>query len=103
MEDNRMVSGCNTSGLQTVTKLIVAGSRTRLASIRVSGTGATAGNITVYDSGTETTTNKKELAKMYVGGAASAHNYEFDMHGALALEGIYVVVSGAINYSIEYY
>jgi len=98
-----MVSGCNTSGLQTVTKLIVAGSRTRLASIRVSGTGATAGNITVYDSGTETTTNKKELAKMYVGGAASAHNYEFDMHGALALEGIYVVVSGAINYSIEYY
>ena len=98
-----MVSGCNTSGLQTVTKLIVAGSRTRLASIRVSGTGSTAGNITVYDSGTETTTNKKELAKMYVGGAASAHNYEFDMHGALALEGIYVVVSGAINYSIEYY
>ena len=98
-----MVSGCNTSGLQTGTKLIVAGSRTRLASIRVSGTGATAGNITVYDSGTETTTNKKELAKMYVGGAASAHNYEFDMHGALALEGIYVVVSGAINYSIEYY
>ena len=98
-----MVDGCNTSGVQTTTKLIVSGSRTRLASIRVSGTGATAGNITVYDSGTETTTNKKELAKMYVGGAASAHNYEFDMHGALALEGIYVVVSGAINYSIEYY
>ena len=98
-----MVSGCNTSGVQTTTKLIVAGSRTRLASIRVSETGSTAGSISVYDSATETTSGKKLLAKMYVGGTASAHNYEFDMHGALALEGIYVVVSGTINYSIEYY
>ena len=98
-----MVDGCNTSGVQTTTKLIVSGSRTRLASIRVTQTGATAGDISVYDSGTATTSAKKLLAKMYVGGTATAHNYEFDMHGALALEGIYVVVSGTINYSVEYY
>lgn len=98
-----MVGGCNTSGVQTATKVIVNGSRTRLQSVRVSATGNTAGSISVYDSGTATTSSKKLLVKMFVGAEATAHNYEFDMHGAIALEGIYVVVTGTVNYSIEYF
>lgn len=102
MEDNGMVDGCNTSGVLEDDKLIVSGSRTRLCSVRVSGTGDSAGSITIYDSPTASTSDRI-LAKMYVGGSATAHNYEFDMHGAIALQGIYVVVTGTINYSVEYY
>lgn len=105
-----MVDGCNTSGVLTATKVVVSGSRVRLASVRVTGHGATSGTIEVYDSGTNTTVGKKKLVKMFVGGPAgneadakNSHNYEFDMHGAIALEGIYVVVTGTINYSIEYF
>ena len=96
------MGGCNTSGILTANKVVYSG-RTRIASVRVMSTGNTAGSIKVYDSGTATTSSKKEITRMFVGGAADSHNHEFDMHGTIAAEGLYVVVTGTIAYSIEFF
>ena len=96
------MGGCNTSGILTATSVVYTG-RTRIASVRVATTGNTAGSINVYDSGTATNSGKKEITRMFVGGATDSHNHEFDMHGTIAAEGIYVIVTGTIAYSIEFY
>ena len=97
-----MVSGCNTTGVLNATKLCYVG-KARIASIKVFGTGSTAGSITVYDSSSATTSGKKVVTKMYVGASTAPHNYDFDFHGAIVAEGIYVVESGPIEYSIEFF
>ena len=96
------MGGCNSSGILTATKVVNNG-RCRIASVRVATTGNTAGSISVYDSATATTSGKKEITRMYVGASADVHNHEFDMHGTIAAEGVYVVVTGTIAYSIEFY
>jgi len=97
-----MVSGCNTTGVLNATKLVYVG-KARIASIKVFTTGDTAGSITVYDSNAATTSGKKVFTKMYVGASAAPHNYDFDFHGAIVAEGIYVVESGALEYSVEFF
>tara|TARA_R110002050_G_scaffold93608_1_gene195456 strand:- start:5946 stop:6239 length:294 start_codon:yes stop_codon:yes gene_type:complete len=97
-----MVSGCNTSGVLNSTKLVHVG-RVRIASVKVFTTGNTVGSITVYDSNTATTTGKKIITKMYVGASTTPHNYDFDFHGAIVAEGIYVVEAGALEYSVEFF
>lgn len=98
-----MVS-CNSSGVLTASKVVSSG-RTRIASVRVMGNSSTTGDIKVYDSSTATTSGKKEITRMFVGGSSQngANNFEFDMHGVIAAEGVYVVVTGTIAYSVEYY
>ena len=97
-----MVNGCNTTGVKTATDTCIE-SRCRIASFTVSATGNTAGSVTFWDSNAATTSGKKKLAVMYVGAETTAHNYQLIMSGALAMEGVYAVVTGTINYSIEYF
>jgi len=97
-----MVSGCNTTGVLDATKLVYVG-KARIASIKIFTTGTTAGSITVYDSNAATTSGKKVITKMYVGASNTPHNYDFDFHGAIVAEGIYVVESGTIEYSVEFF
>tara|TARA_R100001509_G_scaffold69341_2_gene38477 strand:+ start:1883 stop:2209 length:327 start_codon:yes stop_codon:yes gene_type:complete len=106
-----MVAGCNTTGVLTATKLCYVG-KARIASIKAMSDGSTdfdtsggvaAGNIAVYDSSTATTSGKKLITKMYVEDDGKPHMYDFEFHGAIMAEGIYVVVTGDIQYSVEFF
>lgn len=106
-----MVAGCNTTGVLTASKVCYVG-RARIASIKVMSDGTTdfdgsgsaaAGSIAVYDSGSATTSGKKAITKMYVEDDGKPHMYDFEFHGAVVAEGIYVVVVGDIQYSIEFF
>jgi len=107
-----MVAGCNTTGVLSATKLCYVG-KARIASIKAmsdgssdfdsSGGAGTAGNIAVYDSSTATTSGKKLITKMYVEDDGKPHMYDFEFHGAITAEGIYVVVTGDIQYSVEFF
>ena len=105
-----MVAGCNTTGVLTATKLCYVG-KARIASIKVmsdgttshGGGGLTEGSIAVYDASTATTSGKKLITKMYVEDDGKPHMYDFEFHGAITAEGIYVVVTGDIQYSVEFF
>lgn len=93
-----MSSACVSSGVLTTDSLVSA-KRVKLVSVHCScSTGGTA-TIKVYDSGTATAVGKVEVARMIVGAGTSN---EFDMHGRVMAEGIYVDITGTGSYSIEF-
>ena len=100
---------CRSSGLLTADALIVTGQR-KLVSVHATNLHAnTASTIVVYDN---TAASGKIVAKLYIppvgydaGGAPAGgiSSWEYDMHGVLCRNGLYVDVTGGTpNLTIEY-
>ena len=93
-------AGCRSSGVLTASA-VVSAERCKLVSVHMGCTISHADNLCVvqiYDSGTATTTNKTELARFSLANGDRAANdsyvFEADMHGVIASEGLYLVITG---------
>ena len=91
------VSGSGTASTQAI------GQRCRIASIKVSNDAAVDKTVTFYD-GTANTAAK--IAEVHVG--AVNQNFDFDFHGALAVNGVFVEVTGSgsnsgVSFSLQYF
>ena len=105
-----MAGGCNNTGVQTVSgneaqgKQLITG-RVRIQSIKVCNDAAVDKTVTFYD-GTANTDTK--IAEVHVG--AVNQNIDFDMHGSIAVNGVYVECSSAgatsnsgVSFSVQYF
>ena len=93
--------GCNTSGVLT-TSSIVNTSRTKVVSIHASAIGDALFTFKLWDSDNTTTSGKKEIVRLNLKG--DAVNMEYDMHGAIAANGLYMQITAGsgfvtINYA----
>lgn len=86
------------TGIQTGTT-VVSGERCKLMSVHATNASGSAITLNVWDSGTATTTSKIEVTRMVL---PANSNLEYDMHGRIMAEGVYVVISAACAYSVEY-
>jgi len=90
-----MVAGCRSSGVLTASTLVVTG-QAKLVSIHFCSVGAPT-VIKVFDN---TSASGKEVARITIPPDTVG---EFDMHGVLCRNGIFVEeASGAMEVSIEY-
>ena len=93
-----MVAGCSSSGVITASK-VVSSSRCKLVSLHVTSINADANVIKVWDSNDSTTTGDLEIVRINVPSgnntANNAFNMEFDMHGVIAAEVLYVQITGS--------
>ena len=78
---------CRSSGIKTASAVVNAG-RTKLISIHAVGTGIAPTTVKVFDNASAA--SGTELARMILAPEASL---EFDMHGVLALNGLYLSIS----------
>ena len=91
-----MVAGCRSSGVLTESALIVTG-QVKLISIHAAEVGGGAAVVKIFDN---TAASGKEIARMTL---TANQTIEFDMHGVLAMTGLYFQeVSGAVAVSVEY-
>ena len=101
-----MAGGCNNTGVQTVSgdgaqgKQLITG-RVRIQSIKVCNDGTVDKTVTFYD-GTANTDTK--IAEVHVG--AVNQNNDFDMHGSIAVNGVYVETLGVgsnsgVSFSVQ--
>ncbi len=91
-----MVAGCRSSGVLTGSALIASG-QVKLISIHATEVGGGAAVIKIFDN---TAASGKEIARMTL---AANQTIEFDMHGVLAMTGLYFQeVSGAVAVSVEF-
>tara|TARA_Y100000004_G_scaffold192816_1_gene254038 strand:- start:1193 stop:1495 length:303 start_codon:yes stop_codon:yes gene_type:complete len=83
---------CRSSGVKTASAVINAG-RCKLISIHAQYTGSAATTVKVFDNASAA--SGTELARIILGGVdpAAPHSIEFDMHGVLALNGLYLDIS----------
>ena len=93
--------GCNTSGVLT-TSSIVNTSRTKVVSIHASAIGDALFTFKLWDSDNTTVSGKKEIVRLNLKG--DAVNMEYDMHGAIAANGLYMQITAGsgfvtINYA----
>ena len=86
------------TGIQTATS-VVSSARCKLESIHATNASGSAITLNIWDSGTATDSSKVEVARMVL---PANSNLEYDMHGRIMAEGIYVVVSASCAYSVEY-
>lgn len=86
------------TGVQTGNS-VVSSARCKLESFHASNASGSAITLKLWDSGTATTSSKIEVVRMVL---PANSNLEYDMHGRIMAEGIYVVVSAACAYSVEY-
>ena len=86
------------TGVNTTTSL-VSSARCKLESVHATNASGSAITLNIWDSGTETTSSKIEVVRMVL---PANSNLEYDMHGRIMAEGIYVVVSASCAYSVEY-
>jgi len=90
-----MVAGCRSSGVLTASTLVVTG-QVKLVSIHACSVGAPT-VIKIFDN---TAASGKEIARLTM---APDTITEFDMHGVLLMNGLYVhEASGAMEVSVEY-
>jgi len=89
---------CRTSGVLSVST-VVSSEKTKLISVHLSLTIGHADNIvavSIYDSGTATTSGKTEIVRFNLANsnraAGDAYIFEADMHGVIAIEGLYCVI-----------
>jgi hypothetical protein len=91
-----MVAGCRSSGVLTGSALIASG-QVKLISIHATEVGGGAAVIKIFDN---TAASGKEIVRMTL---AASQTIEFDMHGVLAMTGLYFQeVSGAVAVSVEF-
>ena len=92
--------GCINSGGLTVSK-VVNTNRSKLVSVHATAVGDTLFTFSIWDSANTTTTGKTEMLRINLKG--DAVNHECDMHGALALNGLYYeVTAGAGFVTVNY-
>jgi len=101
-----MSSGtCFSSGVKTADAIIYKG-RCKLVSIHASTVTSGVFTVKVYDSGDGTglgSGNEIEVARMQIySNGTTATSQEFDMHGRVCDNGLYVDIDGTGTYSIEY-
>lgn len=92
-----MADTCRSSGVLTASA-VVAAHQCRLKSIHVSAhaVGPDVVTIQVYDSEDADLTNNTELARVVVSALAQGRvNLEYDMHGVLAREGLYLKITNS--------
>ena len=91
-----MVDTCRSSGV-LVASAVVAAHQCRLKSLHLTGFAGGGDVITVqvYDSKDSTLTNNTELLRIIFGGDGAVVNMEYDMHGVLAREGLYLKISNS--------
>ena len=80
---------CNTSGVISASK-VVSSARTRLISIYATSTTNALFTVKVWDSANSTTTSKKEVARLHLHAGGTAETVEYDFHGAILAQGLYV-------------
>ena len=91
---------CNTSGVLTASS-IVNTSRTKVVSIHATATGNALFTFKLWDSDNTTTSGKKEMVRLNLKG--DAVNMEYDMHGAIAANGLYLeITTGSGFVTINY-
>jgi len=94
------ILGCINSGVLTTSK-VVNTNRSKFVSIHATAVGNALFTFKIWDSANTTVTGKKEMLRMNLKG--DAVNTECDMHGALALDGLYYeVTAGAGFVTINY-
>ena len=103
-----MSGGCVNTGVLTVSGSGTASTqaidqRCRIASMKVSNDATVDKTVTFYD-GTANTARK--IAVVHVG--ALNQNMDFDFHGALAVNGVFVEVTGSgsnsgVSFSLQYF
>ena len=93
-----MTQSCTSTGVKTV-DAVISSSRCKLMSVHATNASGSAFTVSVYDSGAATTSGKVEVARLYL---ASNGSLEYDMHGRICAEGLYVDFTGAGSYSVEY-
>lgn len=88
------MGGCRTSFVQSASKMIAVG-QCRLVSIHAVLTGSNPTTIKVYDTATSGGASAgNEMARLVLQGApASPTMIEFDMHGVIANNGLYLEIS----------
>ena len=84
---------CRSSGIKTASAVVNAG-RTKLISIHAVCTGIAPTTVKVFDNASAA--SGTELARMIL---APDQTIEFDMHGVLALSGLYLSISSGTNES----
>ena len=84
---------CRSSGIKTASAVINAG-RTKLISIHCACTGQAPTTVKVFDNASAA--SGTELARMIL---APDQTLEFDMHGVLAVNGLYLSISSGTNES----
>ena len=91
-----MVDSCRSSGVLTSTA-VVAAHPCKLKSIHFSifAGGPDVVTVKVFDSKDSTLTGNTELARVVVEGSQSVSNIEYDMHGVLAREGLYLEITNS--------
>tara|TARA_R110002050_G_scaffold202416_1_gene337606 strand:+ start:569 stop:895 length:327 start_codon:yes stop_codon:yes gene_type:complete len=91
-----MADTCRSSGVLTASA-VVAAHQCKLKSIHVAAFagGPDVITIQVYDSKDSTLTNNTELARIVIDGQNLRFNSEYDMHGALAREGLYLKITNS--------
>lgn len=88
-----------TAGRQA--KQLITG-RQKIVSVKVSNNQTTAMTVDFYDGTGASAFNGKLIHRVFVG--STKQNLDFDMHGALVNDGLYVLVSGAgtkVNVSVS--
>jgi hypothetical protein len=92
---------CRTSGVLSASA-VVSSEKTKLISVHMSVMIIHASNVaavSIYDSGTATTSGKTEIVRFNLANAGrtagDTYIFEADMHGVIAIEGLYCVITAA--------
>tara|TARA_A100001391_G_scaffold73075_2_gene46927 strand:- start:6453 stop:6752 length:300 start_codon:yes stop_codon:yes gene_type:complete len=83
---------CTTSGVISASK-VVSSDRTKLISIYATSTSNALFTVKIWDSANSTTTSKKEVARLNLHAGGTAQTIEYDFHGAILAQGLYVEFS----------
>jgi len=92
------MGGCAGSGVKTADAVVQVG-RCSLQGIKATNVSGSSFTVQVYDSATATTSGKVEIARMVL---AANGSLEYDMHGRMCAEGLYVDITGSGTYSLEW-
>ncbi len=92
------MGGCAGSGVKTADAVVQVG-RCSLQGIKATNVSGSTFTVQVYDSATATTSGKVEIARMVL---AANGSLEYDMHGRMCAEGLYVDITGSGTYSLEW-
>ena len=96
---------CFTSGVRTADAIIYKG-RCKLVSIHASTVTSGTFTVKVFDSADNdpSSAGEVEVARLQISstGATNGQSMEYDMHGVVCQNGIYVDVTGTGAYSIEF-
>ena len=93
---------CSTSGVLSASK-VVSGDRTKLVSIYATSTTNALFTVKIWDSANSTTSGKKEVARLNLHAGGSAQCIEYDFHGAILAQGLYVEFSsGSGSVSVNF-